>query len=235
MLPLPSMLMSLIHPPHRYVCEIAPPTKRGRLATIVQVFVTIGICLGYFMCYGTVRVSSSLSWRLPLAFQSGIALFLAVASSFYLPQSPRWLAYKGRREEASLAWDKLGVSSAEREKDLLQNPTATVEAVTRPTEAVKLGFIEKIRRDVVASISIFRGDSRKPMILGVFLMSMQQLSGIDGVLYVSLLHFLGSMSPSTSNSGSTRLCSSNKLVSPRPKPHFSRLASPQSLFAYSRY
>lgn len=231
--------MNLIDPPHRYVCEIAPPTKRGRLATIVQVFVTIGICVGYFMCYGTVRVPSSLSWRLPLAFQSGIALFLAVASSFYLPQSPRWLAYKGRREEASLVWDKLGVSSAEREKDLLQNPTATVEAAKRPTEAVKLGFFEKIRRDVVASIGIFGGDSRKPMLLGVFLMSMQQLSGIDGVLYVSLLHFLrcrilGFLSPSTSNSSSTRLCSSNKLVSPRPKPHFSRLASPQSLFVYSR-
>lgn len=138
------------------------------------------------MCYGTVRVPSSLSWRLPLAFQSAIALFLAVASSFYLPQSPRWLAYKGRREEASLAWDKLGVSNAEREKDLLQNPTAMVDAGSRPTEAPKLGFFDKTRRDVAASIRIFKDDSRKPMLLGVFLMSMQQLSGIDGVLYVRL-------------------------------------------------
>lgn len=183
--------MGLVNPLHRYVCEIAPPTKRGRLATVVQVFTTIGICVGYFMCYGTIRVPSSLSWRFPLAFQSGIALFLAVASSFYLPQSPRWLAYKGRREEASLAWDKLGVSNAEREKDLLQNPVAVVDTVSRPTEAVSrptqaanLGFLEKIRRDLVASIRIFEGNSRKPMLLGVFLMSMQQLSGIDGVLYV---------------------------------------------------
>ena len=178
--------MSAVNPPHRYVCEIAPPTERGRLATIVQVFVTIGICVGYFMCYGTVRVPSSLSWRLPLAFQSGIALFLAIASSFYLPQSPRWLAYKGRREEASLAWDKLGVSNAEREKDLLQNSAPTVDAILRPTEAVKLGFFGKIQRDMVPSMHQFGKDSRKPMLLGVFLMSMQQLSGIDGVLYVSL-------------------------------------------------
>lgn len=186
--------MSLMNPLHRYVCEIAPPTQRGRLATMVQVFLTAGICVGYFMCYGTVRVPSSLSWRLPLAFQSGIALFLAVASSFYLPQSPRWLAYKGRREEASLAWDKLGVSNAEREKDLLQNPTGIavqnptvmVDARSTPTEAQKLGFFDKTRRDLTASIRIFKDDSRKPMLLGVFLMSMQQLSGIDGVLYVRL-------------------------------------------------
>ncbi|MCJ1469428.1 hypothetical protein MMC07_008061 [Pseudocyphellaria aurata] len=184
-----------------YVCEIAPPTKRGRLATIVQAFVTIGICVGYFLCYGTVRVPSSLSWRLPLAFQSGIALFLAIASTFYLPQSPRWLAYKGRREEASVVWDKLGVSNAEREKDLLQNPATTLQnpstivgvqtivGVSGPTEVTKLGFVEKIRRDLVASIRLFAGDTRKPLLLGVFLMSMQQLSGIDGVLYYAPMLF----------------------------------------------
>lgn len=178
--------MSLINPLHRYICEIAPPTKRGQLATIVQVFITIGICVGYFLCYGTVHVPSSLSWRLPLAFQSGVALFLAVASSFYLPQSPRWLSYKGRRQEASLAWDKLGVSNAEREKDLLENPAPVVNTASTPTDATKLGFFGKIRKDLVASIRIFTEDSRKPMLLGVFLMSMQQLSGIDGVIYVRL-------------------------------------------------
>ncbi|MCJ1262955.1 hypothetical protein MMC22_002825 [Lobaria immixta] len=172
-----------------YICEIAPPTKRGQLATIVQVFITIGICVGYFLCYGTVHVPSSLSWRLPLAFQSGVALFLAVASSFYLPQSPRWLSYKGRRQEASLAWDKLGVSNAEREKDLLENPAPVVNTVSTPTNATKLGFLGKIRKDLVASIRIFTEDSRKPMLLGVFLMSMQQLSGIDGVIYYAPLLF----------------------------------------------
>lgn len=136
------------------------------------------------MCYGTVHVPSSLSWRLPLALQSGIAFFLALA--FHLPQSPRWLAYKGQREEASLAWDKLGVSNAEREKDLLQDRPAMVDAVLRPTDALKLGFFDKIRRDLIALIRIFGKDSRKPMLLGVFLMSMQQLSGIDGIVYVRL-------------------------------------------------
>ena len=167
-----------------YVCEISPPSKRGPLATLVQVFITIGLCVGYFTCYGTVRLPSSLSWRLPLALQSGIALFLGATSFFYLPHSPRWLAYKGRREEASLAWDKLGVSNAEREKDLLQNPASMVDAAARPAVAPKVDLLNRIRDNLVSSVSVFRKNTRKPMYLGVFMMSMQQLSGIDGVIYV---------------------------------------------------
>ena len=142
--------------------------------------------MGYFACYGTVQVNSSLSWRLPLALQSGIALLLVFSSFFYLSESPRWLAYKGRKEEASRAWDKLGVSSAEREKDLLLNPATTDDTAPRPTEVTKVGLLGRMRANVVTSIKIFGKGTRKPMFLGVFMMSMQQLSGIDGVIYVSL-------------------------------------------------
>lgn len=157
----------------RYVCEISPPNKRGRLAIIVQVFIAAGMCVGYFTCYGTVRVPSSLSWLLPLALQSGIALFLATASYFYLAHSPRWLACNGRREEASLAWDKLGVSNAEREKDLLQNPASMDNASRTSTEAAKVEFLDRVHSNWVAAFKVFGKDSWKPMFLGVFMMSMQ--------------------------------------------------------------
>ena len=119
-----------------------------------------------------------------MALQSGIALFLAVSSFIYLPQSPRWLAYKGRKAEASLAWDKLGVSSAEREKDLLQNPAMEDDVAMIPSEGTKAGFLENTRAKLRAAVEVFGKDTRKPLLLGVFMMSMQQLSGIDGVIYV---------------------------------------------------
>ena len=167
----------------RYICEISPPSKRGPLATMVQLLITVGLCLGYFTCYGTVGIPSSLSWRLPLALQSGIALFLAFGAHFYLPPSPRWLAAKGRREEASAIWDKLGVSAAEREKDILQ------DRASNPAEAAlaaKLDFRSKVRTNFTDFMRMFGKDSRRPMFLGVFMMAMQQLSGIDGVIYVRL-------------------------------------------------
>lgn len=146
--------------------------------------------MGFFTCYGTVIIPSSLSWRLPLALQSAIAFGLALASFFYLPQSPRWLAHKGRKEEASIAWDKLGVSGAEREKNLLQDPAPmdnserTTAAAADSSEAKSLPFRDKIYGNMKDITAAFRGDAKKPMLLGVFLMAVQQLSGIDGVIYV---------------------------------------------------
>ena len=166
---------------------------------MVQLLITIGLCVGFFCCYGTAPIPSSLSWRLPFALQSGIAIALAIAAHVCLPHSPRWLAYKGRKEEASRVWDKLGVSDAEREKDILQNPTLNdatplTEGIALPNESVvtpqpnpKLSFKARLNLAMDRLRNSFGQDTRKPMVLGIFLMSMQQLSGIDGVIYVSRL------------------------------------------------
>jgi MFS family permease len=172
-----------------YVCEIAPPRFRGPLATTVQLFITAGLCIGYFTCYGTVKIDSSLSWRFPLALQAGISMFLSLAAFFYLPQSPRWLTMKGRKEEASLAWDRLGVSSAEREKDQLQNgPLAMLEETENevPLLPAKLSFSARLQLNLREMVTVFKKGPRYPLLMGTFVMTMQQLSGIDGVIYVSL-------------------------------------------------
>ncbi len=137
------------------------------------------------MCYGTVNLKSSLAWRFPLAFQAGYALFFSAISYFYLPQSPRWLAFKGRNQEATAVWDKLGVSSTEREKDLEQKPMLRSEAV-EATGPAKTGMFERMRQSMANFMAMFGKSTRKQMLLGVFMMSMQQMSGIDGVLYVSV-------------------------------------------------
>ena len=161
---------------------------------MIQLLITFGLVVGYFSCYGSVRIPSSLSWRLPFALHSGVAFVLAAVSFLYLPQSPRWLAYKGHKEEASQAWDRLGVSNAEREKDLLQNPVPTdgttlTELLTAPTSAAETKLLHRMRANLNDILAIFKKGARKPMFLGVFLMSMQQLSGIDGVIYVCLQSF----------------------------------------------
>jgi hypothetical protein len=110
---------------------------------------------------------------------------LALVSYFYLPQSPRWLAFKGRGQEAAAVWDKLGVSNAEREKDLEQRPILRSEAADATINA-KTGVLDRMQQSVANFMAMFGKSTRKQMLLGVFLMSMQQLSGIDGVLYVRI-------------------------------------------------
>lgn len=179
-----------------YICEISPPTQRGPLASSVQLLICLGVMTGYFICYGTVNIASSLSWRLPLALQAAIAALGAGAAALYLPPSPRWLAHKGRRGEASKIWDLLGVSAAEREKDLLEHPEELVaetnELAALPavhTTALDAGFLARLRRNENRTASVFGAEGRRQMVLGVFMMAMQQLSGIDGVLYYAPLLF----------------------------------------------
>lgn len=147
--------------------------------------------IGYFICYGTVNISSSLSWRLPLAIQAGIATLGSCASYFYLPHSPRWLNHKGRVLEASKTWDILGVSAAEREKGLLQDGAVNELGAEPALQATALDtrFVTRIKQNFIKSTKLFDRTSYPQMLLAVFMMAMQQLSGIDGVLYYAPLLF----------------------------------------------
>ena len=140
------------------------------------------------MCYGTVKLDSTVSWRFPLAIQAGIALWLAIVAEFYLPQSPRWLAYRNRFEEAAETWARLDVSESDREEFIVGEMDPGAERSVLPASSpgsvpLKVHFQQEIKNIK----NVFKSaEARNPMLLGVFLMSMQQLSGIDGVLYVSL-------------------------------------------------
>lgn len=113
---------------------------------------------GYFICYGTVRVPTSLSWRFPFGMQAVIATVLAVGTPF-LPHSPRWLRHVGRTADADAAWVKLGVSSADAEK--------TEENANRD-EAQKLSWWQEGQQ-------MWKKGIRGRTALGIFLMGMQQV------------------------------------------------------------
>lgn len=173
--------------PNSYICEISPPKKRGPLTTGPQLGVTLGLMVGYFTCYGTANIGSSLSWRAPFIILACLSMAFSAASFLWLVASPRWLILRGRQSEAAAAWDTLGVGHAEREKAEIQSGVeATRQAhsttVSTDSPATKSGFLDVFSRDV-----------RTRTGLAVFMMGMQQLSGIDGVLYVSLSRSLNSV------------------------------------------
>jgi sugar porter (SP) family MFS transporter len=166
----------------RYITEISPPRSRGTLASIPQLLTTAGLCAGYFICYGSVSLASSASWRIPLVLQAGIAYVFTVCVLLFLPESPRWLAAVGRHPEAIISWEKLGIDAAEREK------IEDREGGDLP-QGVKM-------KDILA---VFGKDAWRRTGLGVFMMGMQQASGIDGVLYYAPLLFASAgLSSSTS-------------------------------------
>ncbi|RDW66928.1 hypothetical protein BP5796_09677 [Coleophoma crateriformis] len=102
-----------------YITEIAPKVKRGTFVSMPQLMAAFGICAGYFTCYGSIHISSSLSWRLPFIIQSILAIVLAI-SCIYMPMSPRWLQLNNRSEEALRSIHRLDISPVEAEKDILR-------------------------------------------------------------------------------------------------------------------
>lgn len=158
------------------ICEISPIKTRGALTTGPQLACTLGLVVGYFVCYGSSDIQSSLSWRVPWIILSALAMVICGVSLLLLPESPQWLGLQGRYEEAEMAWEKLGVNLADREKIMVQ---VQVQEIGPDTEKETVGTTSKL-------LEVFSKEVRGRTVLGVFLMGMQQLSGIDGVLYVCL-------------------------------------------------
>ncbi|XP_027343219.1 polyol transporter 5-like [Abrus precatorius] len=76
-----------------YTAELSPTMTRGFLTSLPEVFITLGILLGYIINYALT------SWRLML----GLAAIPAIAIAFAaiaMPESPRWLLFKGRVADA---------------------------------------------------------------------------------------------------------------------------------------
>ena len=170
-----------------YICEISPPKNRVSLTTGPQLDITLGLMVGYFTCYGTANLESSLSWRAPFIILACLSLAFSAASLLWLVPSPRWLILRGRQSEAAATWEYLGVGHAEREKAGSQSgPEGIANQVHSSTvsadSATKSGILD-----------VFSQDVRMRTVLAVFMIGMQQLSGIDGVLYVSLLRSTNSV------------------------------------------
>ncbi|KAJ7639563.1 general substrate transporter [Roridomyces roridus] len=157
-----------------YMAEISPASKRGRAMATVQLFNTAGIAAGYFTCFGTIKHAGSISWRLPLGLQAVVAIVLAIGTPFF-EHSPHWLLSVGRSRDAEAAALRLGLQLAEvRKEDEVSTAT--------PSEPCKRSLVSQVKE-------LFATDVRFRTLFGLFLMSMQQASGIDAVLYYAPVLF----------------------------------------------
>ncbi|KAI9788308.1 MAG: hypothetical protein M1816_006994 [Peltula sp. TS41687] len=176
-----------------YICEITPPSQRGPLTSGPQLLITLGLVTGFFTCYGSANMASSLSWRAPFIILACLSIVFSIVTHLWLVPSPRWLTLRGRQSEASAAWDVLGVGHAEREKAENQHggEATTIELnslTVSPDSPNQRNVVSPIRTQLpttkLSFLDVFSKDVRTRTALAVFIMGMQQFSGIDGVLYV---------------------------------------------------
>jgi MFS family permease len=90
-------MLSMVAPV--YISEISPPECRGALLVLEEFCIVLGIVIAYWITYGTRYMAGEWSWRLPFLLQM-VPSFVLLAGVVVLPFSPRWLASKGRNDEA---------------------------------------------------------------------------------------------------------------------------------------
>lgn len=101
-----------------YIGEIAPAKYRGKLVSMIQINIVIGLTLAYFANYFIQHgMSSGADWAESLGLADNtwrwmlgveiIPALLWFLLLFIIPNSPSWLIYKGRIQEAKTSLKKL--------------------------------------------------------------------------------------------------------------------------------
>ena len=143
-----------------YIAEIAPPDIRGTLSALFQLAITIGIVVAYLVNYALAEAEA---WRWMLGLGAVPALILG-AGMFFLPDSPRWLVSKDRRDEARAVLQRARDSEQE-----VNDEMADIEEAERQEEA---GPGELLKPWV-----------RPMLVVGIGIAMLQQLVGINTIIY----------------------------------------------------
>jgi len=177
-----------------YLAEIAPQSVRGGMISMYQLMITIGILMAFVsdtffagLADGQIPLpkpgagagdhdavyldsfvfqlaASNETWRLMLGMIAipAVVMFIGV---LFLPESPRWLVLNGMREKASAVFKKLHLDEAE--------IAAEVREIEESTRIPQKGW----------SLFLENAHFRKAVFLGVGLQIIQQLTGINVIMY----------------------------------------------------
>jgi SP family xylose:H+ symportor-like MFS transporter len=151
-----------------YIAEIAPPKRRGALVGNYQLAIVIGIVVVYFVNY-LIALQGDANWNLNIGWRwmfgsEIIPSLLFLVFIFLIPESPRWLFQKGKSTEA------IGV----------------LEKLNSPEDAIQ------VQNEIQNSLhqedknqwkNLVNPSFKRALFVGIGLSILQQLTGINAILY----------------------------------------------------
>lgn len=152
-----------------YIAEIAPPADRGRLVTLQQIAIVMGITIVYFVNWaialqGDEAWGLATGWRWMLASEA-IPAVLFFALMLLAPDTPRWFVLRGHKDKALAVLRRI-------------TDEVTAQATLKDIEST---LVEKTR-----PLMSFGG---LVLLVGIMLSVFQQFIGINAVLYYGPLMF----------------------------------------------
>ncbi|KAH8883732.1 MFS quinate transporter QutD [Thozetella sp. PMI_491] len=173
---------SLIVP--QYISECSPPAIRGRLIGVFEIVLQFAQIIGFWVNYGVNQnISSRLDsqWQIPFALQL-LPGSLLVLFMFFQPESPRWLIKAGREEQA--------MHNLSRIRSLPSNDPYILWEVDSVKEQLQREHDLGAHRSLWKQLSeVFASGNRNRLFLGMGLMMLQNLSGINALNYYSATIF----------------------------------------------
>lgn len=144
-----------------YIAEISPARIRGRLVSLNQLAIVTGILIAYFVDLFAADIPD-INWRVMFGSETlpAVLFFLLLLT---VPESPRWLAKQQRQDEALAILTKVGGKShAEAEMAEIK------QAVAQEQDSIG---------------QLFHPGMRVALIIGIALAILQQITGINIVMY----------------------------------------------------
>lgn len=152
-----------------YLSEIAPQAVRGALISMYQLMITIGIVIAFLSdtwlaSYAVFDGQTGGHWRVMLGIIAIPAAIMFVGM-LMLPESPRWLILKGFTDRAIAAFKRLHLDDAEIAAEMLE---------IKESLKIKQNGWALLRENA---------NFRRAIGLGVGLQIIQQLTGINVIMY----------------------------------------------------
>lgn len=144
-----------------YISEVAPPGERGRLVSYFQLSVTVGILVAYLV---GLAFSPADEWRWMLGLGAVPALALLIGM-LRMPQSPRWLVMVGDDYKARLVLSRIRSD----DEDAIDQELAEIK--------------ESLNVEPGRWRDLFHPAIKAALLIGVGLAILQQVTGINTVIY----------------------------------------------------
>ena len=147
-----------------YIAEISPRQIRGKMVSINQLNIVIGIAVAYFVNYFLVDIDNN--WRWMFSFEA-LPAFIFSFSLYFVPESPRWLVKKGKVSEASTVLARIGSESY----------------VQRELSEIRES-LNNIKSQGASNLkTLLKPGLRKILVIGIILAILQQWSGINVIFF----------------------------------------------------
>lgn len=155
------------------ICQIGEscdPAIRGILGSLPSILMSLGILCAYI-------IGSVARWDTLALFCSGMTLFVG-AVMFTMPESPVWLRSKNRHHDAdqSIKWLKL--------------QTAPIQLLSTEEMAMAAALLDETREKEIGGRKfrdvVFTRPLMMPLFIGLMLLVLQQISGIDAIIFFTV-------------------------------------------------